>query len=46
MLIDGKSFFNFPVKSEEEVCKRFFEMNRNNDYSTGSLLDYAYFKKD
>ena len=43
MLTDGKSFFDTPIKNEEETYKRIAEMGRNNDYSTGNLLDYEYF---
>ena len=43
-LIDGKSFLNFPVKDEEEAYEKIMSVNRNNDYTTGNLLDFAYFK--
>ena len=46
VLIDGKSFFDFPVKNEEEVYEKIIEMSSNNDYTTGNLLDFGYFKKD
>ena len=45
MLIDGKSFFDLPVKNEEEAYEKIVEMSRNNDYTTANLLDFAYFKK-
>ena len=45
VLFDGKSFFDLPVKNEEEAHKKIIEMSRNNDYTTGNLLDFAYFKK-
>ena len=44
MLIDGKTFFEIPVKNKEEVYEQIIEMSRNNDYTTGNLLDYEYFK--
>ena len=44
-LIDGKSFFDLPVKSEVEAYEKIIEMSNNNDYTTGNLLDFAYFKK-
>ena len=31
VLIDGKSFFEIPVKSKEEACEAIIEMSRNND---------------
>ena len=46
VLIDGKSFFDLPVKNEEEAYEKMIEISRNNDYATGNLLDFAYFKKD
>ena len=45
VLIDGKSFFDLPVKNEEEAYKKIIEMSNNNDYTTGNLLDFVYFKK-
>ena len=44
MLIDGKPFFEIPVKSKEEACEAIIEMRKNNDYTTSNLLDYEYFK--
>ena len=43
-LIDGKSFFDLPVENEEEAYEKIIEM-RSNDYTTGILLDFAYFKE-
>ena len=43
MLINGKSFFDVPVKNEEAYEKN-MSISKNNDYTTGSLLDYEYFK--
>ena len=45
VLIDRKSFFDLPVKNEEEAYEKIIEMSNNNDYTTGNLLDFAYFKK-
>ena len=45
VLIDGKSFFDLSVKTEEEAYENIIETSNNNDYTTGSLLDFAYFKK-
>ena len=45
VLIDRKSFFHLPVKNEEEAYKKIIDMCHNNDYTTGNLLDFAYFKK-
>ena len=44
VLISGKSFFDLPIKNDEEkTYEQIIEMGRNNDYTTGSLLDYEYF---
>ena len=42
VLIDGKRFFDLPVKNEEEAYERIIGIN---DYTTGNLLDYTYYKK-
>ena len=34
------------VKNEEEAYEKIIEMSNNNDYTTGYLLDFAYFKKN
>ena len=45
VLIDGKSFFDLPVKNDEEIYEKTMSMSRNNDHTTGNLLDFACFKK-
>ena len=45
VLIDGKSFFDLPVKNEEEAYEKIIEMSRNNDHTTGNLLDFFYLRK-
>ena len=45
VLIDGKSFFDMPIKNEEETYKQIIEIGRNSDYTTGNLMDYEYFSK-
>ena len=39
VLIDGKSFFDVPIKNKEETYAAIIEMNKNND----NLLDYENF---
>ena len=46
ILIDGKSFFELPVKNEEEAYEKIMDMSNNNDYTNGNLLDFAYFKEN
>ena len=45
VLIDGKSFFDTPIKNKEETYEKIIEMGRNNDCATGNLMDYEYFSK-
>ena len=44
VLIDGKPLFEIAVKNKEEAYKAIIEMTKNNNYTTGNLLDYEYFK--
>ena len=44
VLIQGKPFFEIPVKNEKEAYEQIIEMRKNNDYTTGNLLDYEHFK--
>ena len=44
VLIDGKPFFEIPVKNKEEAYEAITEMSKNNDFTTRNLLDYEYFK--
>ena len=44
VLVDGKSFFDLPVK-KEEAYEKIMNDHRNNDYTTGNLLDFVYFKR-
>ena len=44
-MIDGKTFFDTPIKNKEETYEKIIEIGRNNDYATGNLLDYEYFAK-
>ena len=43
VLIDGKKFFDLPVKNEEEAYEKIMNMGNSNDHTTVSLLDFAYF---
>ena len=46
VLIDTKRFFNLPVKNVEEAYKKIIKMSKNNDYTAGNLLNFAYFKEN
>ena len=41
-LIDNKPFFDLPAKNKQEVYEKRMEVSRNDDYTTGNLLDYLY----
>ena len=45
VLVDGKSFFDVPVKSKEEAYEKIIEISKNSDYTTSNLLGYEYFSK-
>ena len=42
VLNDGEIFFDLPVKNEEKAYEKIID---NNDYTTGNLLDFTYYKK-
>ena len=45
MCIDGKIFFDVPLKNKEEAYQKIMSTGKNSDYATGNLLDYKYFSK-
>ena len=45
VLIDGKIFFDVPVKNKEKAYEKIIKISKNNDYTTGNLLDYEYFSQ-
>ena len=40
VLIDWKSFYDLPIKNEEEAYEKIIDIS-NNNYTTGNLLDFA-----
>ena len=46
-MIDGKNFFDQPIKSNKVKYEniRKIAIGHGDDYATGCLLDYTYFKK-
>ena len=46
VLIDGKIFFDLLMKNEEEAYEKIMDISNNNDYTTGNLLDFCYFKEN
>ena len=45
VIIDKLAFFDLPIKTEEEAYEKIIDISRNNEYTTGNLLDYDYFEK-
>ena len=45
VIIDKLAFFDLPIKTEEEAYEKIIDISRNNEYTTGNVLDYDYFKK-
>ena len=45
VIIDKLTFFDLPIKTVEEAYEKIIDISRNNEYTTGNLLDYDYFKK-
>ena len=45
VFIDGKIFFDVPVKTKEEAYEKIKSISKNSDYPTGNLLDSEYFSK-
>ena len=45
VIIDKLTFFDLPIKIEEEAYEKIIDISRNNEYTTGNLLDYDYFKR-
>ena len=44
VIIDKLAFFDLPIKTEEEAYEKIIDIGRNNEYTTGNLLDYDYFE--
>ena len=41
-LIDNKTVFDQPVKNKQEAYEKLIEMSKNDDCTTGNLLDYLH----
>ena len=46
IMINGENFFDQPIKDNKVTCDNIREIatGRGDDYTTGCLLDYSYFK--
>ena len=44
-IFDKLAFFDLPIKTEEQAYEKIIDISRNNEYTTGNLLHYDYFKK-
>ena len=40
VITDKLVFFDLPIKTEEEAYEKIIDISRNNEYTTGNLLDY------
>ena len=38
-------FFDVPVKDKEKAYEKIMSISKNNDYTTGNLLDCEYFSE-
>ena len=45
VIIDKLAFFDLPIKTEQEAYEKIIHISKNNEYTTGNLLDYDYFEK-
>ena len=47
VIIDGRNFYDNPIESDIEKYRelKIVMIGKGEDYNTGSLLDYNYFKK-
>ena len=47
VIIDGRNFYDNPIENDAEKYRELKKVmiGRGEDYTTGSLLDYNYFKK-
>ena len=43
VIVDKLAFFDLPIKTEQEAYEKIIDISRNNEYTTGNLLDYDYF---
>ena len=43
VLINGKPFFDIPIKNKEEAYEAIIKMSKNNNYTTVNLPHYEYF---
>ena len=44
VIIDKLAFFDLPIKTEDKAYEKIIDISKNNEYTTGNLLDYDYFK--
>ena len=45
VITDKLAFFDLPIKTEEEAYEKIIDISKDNEYTTGNLLDHDYFKK-
>ena len=45
VIIDKLALFDLSIRTKEEAYEKIIDICKNNEYTTGNLLDYDYFKK-
>ena len=45
VIIDKLAFFDLPIKTEEEAYEKIIDISKNDEYTSGNLLDYNFFKQ-
>ena len=43
VIVDKLAFFDLPIKTKEEGYEKIIGISKNDEYTTGNLLDYDYF---
>ena len=44
-LIDNKAYFDKTMRNKEKTYEKLVELSRNEDYTTGNLLEYLYHQR-
>ena len=45
VIVDGKPFFELPVRNMEEAYQKVIDMGYNDDYTVGNLMNSKYFEE-
>ena len=44
-LIDNKAYFDKTVRNKQKTYEKLVELSRNEDYTTGNVLEYLYHQR-